>query len=157
LLDISAMENVKFGFAFKMGRGAEFITMYSEENNAKIWAAAKNQFCDNTSVKHTVCRGPRTGMEDCHMICFDDDSVVVVGHHGVEHRLVRVHCDSKAEKSDTDVLVASLKAERKQAKEEMEKAEEAFKTARAKYLNVVKTGDAKLLALLSGRFDGLAI
>jgi hypothetical protein len=151
------MENVKFGFAFKMSSGEEFITMYSEENNAKIVSASKDQFCDVTSVTHIVRRGPRAGMKDLHMIYFDDDTVIVVGHRSVEHRLVRVYCDNKAEKSNTDVLVASLKAERKQAKEEMEKAEEAFKTARAKYLNVVKTGDAKLLALLSGRFDDLAI
>ena len=137
--------------------GEEFVTMYSEENNAKIAAAARNQFADCTSVKHTVCRGPRTGMKDEHVIDFDDDTVTIVGRRGVEHRLVRVYCDDKAETSGTDVLVASLKAEREQAKAEMEAAEAALKAAQVKYYRIVKAGDAKLLALFSDRIDGMAI
>jgi len=150
------MKNIKFGFAFKMG-GEEFITMYSEENNARILGAARSEFADGTVVKHVVCRGERAGMVDEHTINFDNDTVTIYGRRNVVHRLVSVYCDDKPKVSDTDALIASLKAERQKAKEEMEAAEAALKAAQTKYYGIVKDGDAKLLALLSDRLDKAAI
>ena len=150
------MQVVRFGFAFKMD-DKEFITLYSPENNAKITDGANSAFVNSISIKHIICRGERAGMMDEHRINFDDDTVTVVNRRGVMYRLVSVYCDDKPKVSDTDALIASLTAERRKAKEEMDAVSAALKAAQAKYYRIVKDGDVKLLALLSDRLVKTAI
>jgi hypothetical protein len=149
------MESVQFGFTFQMEGNKEFTTLYTKANSDKIAAALANG-ADSVEIVHVVRRGPRKGEMDIHRVNFKDDTVINRSRVA-KHLLAKVYVDTDCQKSSLDDVLDSIKNERAVAKKSYDAAKMAFEDAKAKLDDITKDGDARLLAIISEKLNGVAI